>query len=57
MLRVQGLAGDVTLTLVAQNDRHFIHSSEFPLFFECSAFDYDRLTGIDAGLISGEDSD
>tara|TARA_R110002124_G_scaffold32999_10_gene110033 strand:+ start:3768 stop:4667 length:900 start_codon:yes stop_codon:yes gene_type:complete len=57
VLRVQGLAGDVTLTLVAQNDRHFIHSSEFPLFFECSAFDYDRLTGIDAGLISGEDSD
>lgn len=55
-LRVHGLAGDVTLTLVTLKGRRFIHSSEFPLFFESSAFDYDRLTGIDAGLVSGEDS-
>ncbi|MCB1704218.1 MAG: DUF4340 domain-containing protein [Halioglobus sp.] len=55
VLTVQGLAGEVTLKFVTLKDRHFIHSSEFPLFFECSTSDYARLVGIDAGLISGDD--
>ena len=55
VLKIQSLTGDVTLELVTLNGKHFIHSSEFPLFFECSTYDFDRLAGIDAGLISGED--
>ena len=54
VLSIQSLAGDVTLELVTLHGKHFIHSSEFPLFFACSAYDFDRLTGIDARLISGE---
>ena len=54
ILRVQGLAGEVQLELLTLDGGHFIHSSEFPLFFNLSALDYDRLTGIDAGLVSGE---
>lgn len=55
VLKIQSLAGEVTLELVTLNGEGFIHSSEFPLFFKCSAYDFDRLTGIDARLISGED--
>lgn len=54
VLVVQGLAGDVTLELFRQGERCFIHSSEYPLFFRLSAFDYDRLVSIDPGLILGE---
>jgi hypothetical protein len=56
VLKVQSLAGDTVLELLTLNDEHFIHSSEFALFFKLSALDYDRLTGIDAGLVSGESS-
>ncbi len=56
VLKIQSLAGDVTLELVTLHGKHFIHSSEFPLFFEYSAYDFDRLTGIDARLIAGEDT-
>jgi hypothetical protein len=40
---------------VALNDPYFIHSSEYPLFFKLNAYDFDRLTGIDFRLISGEE--
>jgi len=53
-LKVQSLAGEVQLELITLNDAHFIHSSEFALFFKLSALDYDRLMGIDAGRVSGE---
>jgi hypothetical protein len=56
VLKVQSLAGDTVLELLTLHDEHFIHSSEFALFFKLSALDYDRLTGIDAGLVSGESS-
>jgi Domain of unknown function (DUF4340) len=56
VLTIQSLAGEVTLEVITRNGEHFIHSSEFPLFFNLSAFDFDRLTGVDARLISGEDS-
>jgi hypothetical protein len=55
VLRIQGLAGEVTLDLVSLNNEHFIHSSEYPLFFKLSAYDFDRLTGIDFRLVSGEE--
>jgi hypothetical protein len=54
VLKIQNLAGDTVLELLTLNDAHFIHSSEFALFFKLSALDYDRLTGIDAQRIAGE---
>jgi len=56
VLKIHSLAGKVTLELVSLNDAHFIHSSEYPLFFKLSAYDFDRLTKIDIRLISGEES-
>jgi len=55
VLKIQGLAGEVSLELLTLNDNYFIHSSEFPLFFKLSAYDFDRLMGIDFRLISGEE--
>lgn len=54
VLEVESLAGTVTLELLRRGDGNFIYSSEYPLYFTISAFDYDRLAGIDVGLISGE---
>jgi hypothetical protein len=51
---IDSLAGAVTLELFRKDERYFIHSSEYPLFFSLSAYDYDRLATIDARLISGE---
>ena len=56
VITVQSLAGDTTLEIVTRSGEYFIHSSEFPLFFTC-AVDCERLTGVDAGRISGEDGD
>ena len=53
---IESLAGAVTLELFRKGERYFIHSSEYPLFFSLSAYDYDRLATIDAPLISGEHS-
>lgn len=57
ILSVQSLTGEVTLELFHRDDRHFIHSSEYPLFFTFGAYDYDRLVSIDFRLISGEEND
>jgi uncharacterized protein DUF4340 len=54
IIDIQSLAGDVTLKLVSLAGNHYIHSSEFPLFFKCSTYDFNQLTNIDARLISGE---
>ncbi len=56
ILSIQSLGGEVTLEVMTLNKQHYIYSSEFPLFFRLSAYDFDRLMGIDAGLVSGEDS-
>ena len=55
-LKIQSLAGDVTLELFTLNHEYFIYSSEYPLYFKLSALDFDRLTGVDARLVSGEQS-
>jgi Domain of unknown function (DUF4340) len=55
VLKIQSLAGAVTLQLISLNNAYFIHSSEYPLFFKLSAYDFDRLTKIDIRLISGEE--
>ena len=54
ILQISSLAGDVTLELFESEGQHYIHSSEYPLFFSLSGFEYDRLTGIDYRLISGD---
>lgn len=56
VLNVTSLAGEVTLELFTLGDEHFIHSSEYPLFFSLDGYNYDRLTSIDFRLISGEDT-
>ena len=56
LLEVESLGGTVRLELFTLGEQHFIHSSEYPLFFTISAYDYERLTGIDFRLISGEAS-
>jgi hypothetical protein len=53
-LQIEGLAGTTMLQLLTLGSEHYIHSSEYPLYFKLSAFDFDRLTGIDVALISGE---
>jgi len=54
VLQVQSLAGATTLELFTLEQEHFILSSEYKLFFGLGAYDFDRLTGIDFRLISGE---
>ncbi len=54
VLQVRSLAGAVTLEFFTVHDEHFINSSEYALFFKLSAYDFDRLSGIDFRLISGE---
>jgi len=56
VLKIQSLTGEVTLQLITLNDSHYISSSEYPLFFKLSAYDYDRLTNIDFRLIAGEET-
>ena len=53
-LQIEGLAGTTLLQLLTLGREHYIHSSEYPLYFKLSAFDFDRLTGIDVALIAGE---
>ena len=54
VMAIQSLTGDVTLTLITVDNKHFISSSEYPIFFTLSAYDFDRLTRVDSRLISGE---
>lgn len=56
LLQVESLSGNISLGLFSLDGKHFISSSEYPYFFKLSAYDYDRLAGIDFLLISGEDA-
>lgn len=53
VLLIASLAGETTLELFHQGGEYYIHSSEYPLFFTLSAYDYDRLAGIDIQRVSG----
>lgn len=50
---VQSLAGEVQLEFFKLDDAYFVRSSKHPYFFGSTAYDFDRLAGIDFGLISG----
>jgi hypothetical protein len=54
ILKIQSLTGEKTLELSTLGNEHFIYSSEYLQFFKLSIYDFDRLTGIDISLISGE---
>ncbi len=53
ILDIESLAGDIRLQLFSLEGQHYIRSSEYPFYFQLSAFDFDRLTGIDFVLMSG----
>ena len=54
VLQVRSLAGTTTLEFFTAAEEHFVSSSQYTFFFKLSAYDFDRLTGIDFRLISGE---
>lgn len=54
LLQVESLSGNINLALFELDGEHFISSSEYPFFFRLSAYDFDRLSGIDFALLSGE---
>lgn len=54
LLQIQSLTGQTTLELFSLEGSYFINSSEYALFFTISAYDFDRLTGIDFQLMSAE---
>ena len=53
ILDISGLAGDTRLTFYRSGDDHYATSSEYPHLFKISAYDFDKLTGIDSLLLSG----
>jgi hypothetical protein len=54
VLQVRSLAGAATLEFFTVAGEHFVSSSQYMHFFKLSAYDFDRLSGIDFRLISGE---
>ena len=54
VLQISSLSGDTTLELFTLEKQHYIHSSEYRLFFTLSAYEYDRLIGIDAIVLEGD---
>lgn len=57
VLEINSLAGKQNLELYRLDSDHYIRSSEYPVFFRLSAYDFDRLSSIDFLLISGEGTD
>lgn len=54
IMEIESLAGAVTFELIARDGQYFLHSSEYPLFFEIGELDFMRIAGIDIALITGE---
>jgi hypothetical protein len=54
VLDIHSLSGRRELSIFRLNEQYFIRSSEFPVVFRISAYDYDRLVGIDFALVSGQ---
>lgn len=52
VLAIESLSGQVTLELFQLEGQHFVLSSEFPLFFHLSAYNFDRLIGIDSFMLA-----
>jgi hypothetical protein len=52
-LRIRDAEGEMTLELFQLGDAYAIYHSRYPVFFMLSAYDFDRLTGIDAARLAG----
>lgn len=52
-LQIESLSGNMTLELFAVGNNRFILSSEYPLYFRLSAYQYEGLADIDFMKISG----
>lgn len=55
VIEIEALGGDISLSLYEWDGRYFIASSKYPYLFKLSSYTYDKLTGIDAYLLSGEE--
>ena len=54
-LSVKALAGDTRFELFTLGEQHYIHSSNYPLFFTLSDYDFNRFTTLDAQRLQGDD--
>lgn len=52
VMSINSLGGETTLELFTLGEVHYIMSSAYPFFFSLGAWDYNRLTGVDLGLLS-----
>ncbi len=52
-LRITDDEGEVTLELFSLDDGYAAYHSRYPAFFSLSAYDFDRLTGIDGARLAG----
>ena len=52
-LHVNSLSGEQSLELFALDGRYFAHSERYATFFSISAYDFDRLRGLDAERLMG----
>ncbi|RLQ23425.1 DUF4340 domain-containing protein [Seongchinamella sediminis] len=53
ILDITALAGNTRLELFRLGEDYYAASSEYPQLFRISAYDFDKLTGIDSLLLSG----
>ncbi|TGD75795.1 DUF4340 domain-containing protein [Mangrovimicrobium sediminis] len=53
ILQVTGLGGERKLAFYREGDDCFVTSSDHPYVFRLSAYDYDKLAGIDAVMMAG----
>ncbi len=53
-LAVETLAGDTRFELFTLGERHYIHCSDYPLFFTLSNYDFNRFATLNAHLLRGD---
>ncbi len=60
-LRVESRAGEVVYHLFKEQESHYLSHSDYSPVFKISAYDYERITGQDAGklfeAVTGEEAD
>jgi len=53
-LNVKTLAGDSHFELFTLGEQHYIHCSDYPLFFTLSDYDFNRFATLNAHLLRGD---
>ena len=54
ILEIEADGATQKLEFFTHGQDRFVYSSKYPLFFTISDYDFDRITGIDAGLLRAE---